>query len=79
MIQQETGIFADTVKLAQLGKLNPDQIGYEQLLKITEYIWDLEEEKDLKSPISKMADLFSMPLSYLYNLEREFIIHIPLT
>ena len=82
VIQQETGIFADTVKLAQLGELNPDQIGYEQLLKITEYIWDLEEEKDLKSPIGKMADLFSMPLSYLYNLEQErleFIIHIPLT
>jgi len=82
VIQQETSIFADTVKLAQLGKLNPDQIGYEQLLSITEYIWDLEQEKALKSPIGKMADLFSMPLSYLYNLEQErleFIIHIPLT
>jgi hypothetical protein len=36
----------------------------------------------LASPVQKAADIFTMPLSYLYKLKEqrlEFIIHVPLT
>ena len=82
IIQREVDTFADTVKMALLGKLNPDQISYEKLTEMAQFVWDMEKEKGLQSPVKIPADLFSMPLSYLYNLEEErleFIFHIPMT
>lgn len=75
-------IFGDTVKKVQLGKLNPDQFPNRTINKIAQFIWDLEADKQLKSPINPLSDLFSMPLSYLNNMETmhlEFVLHIPLT
>jgi hypothetical protein len=82
IIQQEVDTFADTVKMAQLGKLNPDQISLSVLDDIVAFIQTVEAERGLTSPVKLAADLFTMPLSYLYNLKEtrlEFILHVPLT
>jgi hypothetical protein len=82
LIEDQVRLFGDTVKMAQLGKLNPDQFSYELIKEVAKFIWDLEDTHDLVSPIHKPADVFKMPLSYLYNLETEhleFIVHVPLT
>lgn len=82
VISREVDTFADTVKMAQLGKLNPDQISLATLNDIVQFIQTTEEEFKLTSPVKKAADIFTMPLSYLYNLEEErleFIIHVPMT
>jgi len=81
LIEGEVRVFCDTVKMALLGKLNPDQISYQQLAGIADFIYALEDEHNLESPLQQPADLFSMPLTYLYNLEEqrlEFIIHVPM-
>ena len=82
VISREVDTFADTVKMAQLGKLNPDQISLATLNDIVQFIQTTEEEFKLTSPVKKAADIFTMPHSYLYNLEEErleFIIHVPMT
>jgi hypothetical protein len=74
--------FADTVKMAQLGKLNPDQIGLSVLDDIVLFVQQTESDFGLTSPVKKAADFFTMPLSYMYSLKEqrlEFIIHVPLT
>lgn len=70
-----SGPFADTIKMAQLGKLD-------KLYKIFDFVWQIEEEHHLLSPAKKAAVLFTMPLSYLYISEEqllEFLVHVPLT
>jgi hypothetical protein len=82
VIEDQVRVFGDTVKMGQLGKLNPDQFSYDLLRNVTDFIWELENTHDLVSPIRRPADLFKMPLSYLYNLKTEhleFILHVPLT
>ena len=74
-------IFGDTVKLAQLGKLNPDQFSYSQLEQLAHFVWETEDLHKLHSPVTRPSDLFTMPLSYLYDLDQqriEFIIHVPM-
>ena len=82
VIEDQVRVFGDTVKMGQLGKLNPDQFSYQLIKDVAKFIWELEETHKLESPIHKPADLFKMPLSYLYNLKTEhleFIVHVPLT
>jgi len=82
IIQREVDTFADTVKMAHLGKLNPDQISLTQLNEMLAFIREMEESHQLESPVHSVADLFTMPLSYMYNLQEtqlEFIIHVPMT
>jgi hypothetical protein len=46
------------------------------------FVQQTESDFGLTSPVKKAADIFTMPLSYLYNQKEqrlEFIIHIPLT
>jgi hypothetical protein len=81
LIEDQIRIFGDTVKLAQLGKLNPDQVPYTQLERMATFIWEMERDHHLESPINVPSDLFTMPMSYLYNMEEErleFIIHVPM-
>jgi len=81
LVEDQARIFGDTVKMALLGKLNPDQVSYETMMNIAEFIWTLEDTHNLHSPIKEGADIFTMPLSYLYNLKSqrlEFIIHVPM-
>ena len=81
LMDDQIRIFGDTVKLAQLGKLNPDQFSYAQLKELSEFIWSMEDLHQLHSPIKRASDLFTMPLSYLYDLDNrklEFIIHVPM-
>ena len=47
VIEDEIRIFGDTVKMAQLGKLNPDQFSYETIREVAHFIWDMETEKQL--------------------------------
>lgn len=42
---------------------------WNQLNNITRFIWDMEENHNLDSSINAPAGLFTMPLSYLHNLE----------
>ena len=68
--------------LAQIGKINPDQISQEALKNIVEFLEMVTEMKNMVTPVKTPADLFSMPMSYVFNKEQEtffFIIHIPLT
>jgi len=82
LIQNEVRILSDTAKFAQVGKINPEQIPWETLQGISDFVYSVETERGLVSPIDKPSDIFSMPMSYLYDLEKgqfEFIVHIPLT
>jgi hypothetical protein len=82
VIEDQVRVFGDTVKMGQLGKLNPDQFSNEMLKDVAKFIWDLEETHKLVSPIHKPSHLFKMPLSYLCNLQTEhleLIVHVPLT
>ena len=65
VIEDQVRVFGDTVKMGQLGKLNPDQFSYQLIKDVAKFIWELEEMHKLESPIHKPADLFKMPLSYL--------------
>ena len=82
LCQDEVRTFSTTVALAQIGKINPDQISQEALKNIVEFLEMVTEMKNMVTPVKTPADLFSMPMSYVFNKEQEtffFIIHIPLT
>ena len=82
LYQDEVRTFSTTVALAQLGKINPDQISQEALENVLEFLDLVTETKGMVTPVKSTADIFTMPMSYVFNKAREtfyFIVHIPLT
>ena len=82
LCQDEVRTFSTTVALAQLGKINPDQISQEALENVLEFLDLVTETKGMVTPVKSTADIFTMPMSYVFNKAREtfyFIVHIPLT
>ena len=63
MTQEEVQIFANTVSMAQLGKLNPDQITTEALSSILEFVKLATGTRTVQAT----GDIFAMPMSYIYN------------
>ena len=81
MVQEEVRIFSNTVAMAQLGRLNPDQISTEALSGILDFVRLATHERKLVSPVQVTGDIFAMPMSYVYNRADKvfyFIVHIPL-
>ena len=82
LCQDEVRTFSTTVAMAQIGKINPDQISQEALENVVEFLQMVTKIKDLVTPVKVPANLFTMSMSYVFNKEQEtffFIIHIPLT
>ena len=82
LCQDEVRTFSTTVALAEIGKINPDQISQEALENAVEFLEMVTEMKNIVTPVKTPANLVSMPMSYVFNKEQEtffFIIHIPLT
>lgn len=80
LCQDEVQTFSTTVALAQIGKINPDQISQEALENVVDFLDLVTKTKDMVTPVKTPTDLSSMPMSYVFNKEQEtffFIIHIP--
>jgi len=70
-----------TMAMAHMNKLNPDMFSSEVLEEITSHIQDLANNKSLITHTQRVADLFQLPLSYIYqpeSLKLELILHVPL-
>ena len=81
MTQEEVWIFANTVSMAQLGKLNPDQITLEALASILEFLKLATSTRKLVCLVQSTRDIFTMSMSYVDNCTDKvfyFIVHIPL-
>ena len=63
MTQEEVRIFANTVSMAQLGKLNPDQITTETLSSILEFVKLATRTRKLVCSVQSTGDIFAMPMS----------------
>ena len=63
MTQEEVRIFSNTVALAQLGRLNPDQITTEALASIVEFVNIVTKTRQLITPVHSAGDIFAMPMS----------------
>ena len=82
LCQDEVRTFSTMVALAQIGKINPDQISQEALENALEFLDLVTEVKGMVTPVKSTADIFTMPMSYVFNKAQEtfyFLIHIPLT
>ena len=66
LCQDEGRTFSTTVALAQIGKINSDQISQEALENVLEFLDLVTEAKGMVTPVKSTADIY-------------FIIHIPLT
>ena len=81
MVQEEVRIFSNTIAMAKLGRLNPDQISTEALSGILDLVRMATQAQKLVSPVQVTGDIFAMPMSYIYNRADKvfyFIVHIPL-
>ena len=82
LCQDEIRTFSTTVALAQIGKINPDQILQGALEDIVEFLKIVIEARGMVLLVKTTADMFTMPKSYIFNKAQEtfyFIVHIPLT
>ena len=82
LCQDEDRTFSTKVALSQIGKINPDQISQEALENVLEFLDLVTKAKGMVTPVKSTADIFTMPMSYVFNKEQEtfyFIVHIPLT
>ena len=81
MTQEEDWIFANTVSMAQLGKLNPDQITTEALASILKFVKIATRTRNLVCPVQSTGNIFAISMSYVYNRADKvfyFIVHIRL-
>ena len=65
--------------MAQLGKLNPDQITTEALASILKFVRIAAHTRKLVCWVQSAGDIFAMPMSYVYNCADKvfyFIVHI---
>ena len=79
MTQEEDWILANTVAMAQLGKLNPNQITTEALTSILEFVRITTHTQKLVCPVQSASNIYAMPMSYVYNRADKvfyFIMHI---
>jgi hypothetical protein len=80
MCEEEVRILSNTIALAQLGKINPDQISVEALKDIVDFVQLATNARGMVSPVHVASDIFAMPMSYVYNEKEKifyFIVHIP--
>ena len=60
----------------------PDQISQEPLENVVQFLDLVTETKKMVTPVKMTANIFTMPMSYVFNKALEtfyFILHIPLT
>ena len=75
LCQDEVRTFLTTVALAQIGKINPDQISQEALENVLEFL-DLVTKA--KGMVKSTADIFTMPMSpRLQQGSRDVLLHRP--
>ena len=70
-----------TMAMAHMNKLNPDMFNSEVLEEVISHIQDLAHNKSLVAHTQRVADLFQLPLSYIYqpdNMKLELILHVPM-
>lgn len=80
-ITRATETFMDTVHKAREGQLSRKLLTSEALLKIKEHVDQVALEKNMVSPLQSAQDIFSMPVSTLFNkTSRDLILflHVPL-
>ena len=67
LCQDEVRTFSTTVALAQIRKINPDQISQEASENVLEFLELVTEAKGMVTPVKSTADIFTMPMSYVFN------------
>ena len=66
MVQEEVEIFFNAVALAQLGKLNPNQVTTESIQSIIDFINLGTSSLKMVSPVHFDGNLITMPMSYVF-------------